>query len=107
MKRRLSLLVFAFALVVPPFWADRAIRLDAEAQLAAHGWVCGNPAMGIAVLAAILIGALSAIALCLNVWAILAVGQKPSAWRWAEVAVIGGPVLGNVGLVAYILSLGG
>lgn len=47
MLRILSWLMAFVAYFGPPVWAYYAIEADRRAQLAAYGWVCGNPLIGI------------------------------------------------------------
>jgi len=62
MKRTLSWLFGVLACFGPPVWAAFTIEADLKAQLAGHGWVCGNPMIGIMLLAGISSGFLSLIA---------------------------------------------
>ena len=61
------MLIGLLAYFGPPIWAYFAIEADTKAQLAGHGWVCGNPMIGIICLAGIVSSLLSLVATSLGI----------------------------------------
>ena len=79
------------------------IEADRKAQLAAHGWVCGNPMIGIMLLAVISSALLSSVATGLSVASFRGLPEPRSKARVAELAVFVLPLVASVGFVALIL----
>ena len=103
MKRTLSWLFGVLAYSGPPVWAAFAIEADRKAQLAGHGWVCGNPMIGIMILAGISSALLALIATGFSVASFRGLPKPRSKARAAELGVFVLPLVISVGFVALIL----
>src|SRR5947209_7988051 len=99
MRRKLSWTLALLAYTGPPAWAYFALAADRQAQLASHGWVCGNPMLGIMFLAAISSTALSAGATAL---AFGALPEQPGGRRLIEIFVLAVPAIAGAGLAALL-----
>ena len=103
MKRTLSWLFGVLAYFGPPVWAALAIEADRKSQLAGHGWVCGNPMIGIMLLAGISSGFLSLIATGFSVASFRSLPRPQSKGRVAELGVFILPLMISIGFIALIL----
>jgi hypothetical protein len=88
MKRTLSLLIALLAYFGPPIWAYFAIEADAKAQMAGRGWVCGNPEIGIVILAGIASSLMSLVATGFGVAAFFGLSKPRPKLRIVELALI-------------------
>ena len=88
MKRMLSIAIGLMAYIGPPIWAALAIEDDRRAQSASHGWVCGNPVIGIMLLASITVCALSLCATGIGVAALRAIPEPRPAMRLLELGFV-------------------
>ena len=93
MGRKLSWLLAVIAYLGAPLWAWFAIESDRGAQTAAYGFVkCGNPMIGIMLLACLISGAASMLAAGLGVASYLgASGPRPKV-RVLEIAALSFPL---------------
>ena len=103
MKRTLSWLFGALAYFGPPVWAAFAIEADRKAQLASHGWVCGNPMIGIMLLAGISSCLLAFIATAFGVASFRGLSKPRSRAHAAELGVFILPLVISVWFVALLL----
>jgi hypothetical protein len=94
MNRALPWSLAAAAYVFPPTWAYFAIEQDVAAQKAAQGWACGNPALGMMLLACIASGLLSLTATGLRGFSV--------GWWKVELLALATPLIGAIGFVAYM-----
>ena len=102
MKRALSLLFALLAYFGPPAWAYFAIEADREAQLAGHGWVCGNPMIGMIILAGITSGALSLVATGFGFASFRAIPKPRSTIRVLELCFLFLPFVVTGGYVTLL-----
>ena len=102
MKRTLPWLIAALAYIAPPVWAYLAMERDAAAQKAAYGWACGNPALGIILLACIASGILSLSATLSRGWAVGWWKNGSLALAGAELAALALPFICAAAFAAYL-----
>lgn len=100
-----SIAVAFVAYVLPTFGTWWWIEADAAEQNTRRGWACGNPVIGLVLLAGLVAIALSLLALILR-------GFATRRWRgrrlWpalAEIAVFALPLLGGLAVEAYLYWL--
>ncbi len=105
MKRTLSWFIAASAYVIPPIWAYIAIERDAAAQKAVYGFACGNPALGMILLACIGSAILSLSATLFRGWTV-------GWWKTVSLGVAGIelvtfalPFFAAVSFAAYLFLL--
>ena len=98
-KRKLSWVLAALALVVVPLWARLQASADVAAQRDAHHFVCGMPLLAIYLLALIGSCLFSVGALGLGIPAYRALASSRSKLRMLELFVLGLPLIA-AGLVA-------
>jgi hypothetical protein len=103
MKRALSLLIGLLAYFGPPAWALFAIEADRKAQLASHGWLCGNPMIGIICLAGIASSVLSLVATGLGIASLRAVPEPRPRARVIELIILFLPFVIAGGYVTLLL----
>jgi hypothetical protein len=75
---------------------------DATAQKAAYGWACGNPALGIILLACIASGILSLSATLSRGWAVGWWKSASLGVTSAELATLALPFVCAIAFVAYL-----
>src|SRR5262245_16544200 len=103
MSRTLSLLIGGIAYVGPAIWAFFAIEADRKAQLSGHGFVCGNPMLGIICLAGILSAVFSLVATGFSVASYRGIpGPRPNS-RVFELGILLLPFLIAGGFVGLLL----
>lgn len=88
MLRKISWLMALAAYFGPTIWAYVAIKADDKAQLEARGWICGNPTMGIVLLALMISTALSFIASSLGLISYCALPKPKPKLAVIELAVL-------------------
>ena len=102
MKRTLPWLISAAAYIEPPVWAYFAIEHDAAVQKAARGWACGNPALGMMLLACICSGFLSLSATLFRGWAVGWWKTVSLVVTGAELVALSLPLFAAISFAAYI-----
>lgn len=102
MKRKLSLLFAAIAFIAVPLWAYLQAEATTRAMVQAHGHgaACGMPILGIYLLAVLVAGVCSALALLFGVLAYRKLSPPRPVMRMLELAVVGMPLL--LALVVFI-----
>jgi len=98
MSRKISWLVALIGYFGPPVWTYATIEQDRQRQLAAHGWVCGTPMIGIILLACLSSIALLFLATRLGVFAHRGTSKKP---RFIEFGFLLGPLLFGIGFILF------
>jgi hypothetical protein len=96
-------MIALLAYIGPAVWAFFAIEADRKAQLATHGWACGNPMIGIVCLAGIASSLLSLVATGLGIAALRAVPEPRPVARFAELGFLFLPAVVAGGYVAFML----
>lgn len=92
------------AYVGPPAWAYFAIAADRDAQMASHGWVCGNPMLGMIFLAAIASTFFSVIATGLGIPSYRTLPSPLSERRVIELLLLTLPAVFGCGFIAMLLT---
>ena len=100
--RRASLSFAVAALAMPPIFGWWLIRRDSE-TMAARGFICGNPLIGDALIAVMLAGLLSFVALVSGSLAFRRLPAPRPRVRKLELLVVSLPMLAAVGLFASVL----
>jgi hypothetical protein len=105
MKRKISWIISGMSFFVPSVWAYFAIRADDAAQSAANpsGPFCGNVYISIIAAALCAAGILAFVALILN-FASMRQAAKKGIFRYAELLVIGLPLIAASVLVTSIAN---
>jgi hypothetical protein len=103
MKRTASWLFALLACIGPPIWAFFAIEADRRSQLATHGWVCGNPMIGMVCLAAIASSLLSLVAAVFGIAALRAIPAPRPGARFAELGLLLLPFVIGGGFVTLVI----
>jgi len=105
MMRSLSLLLTFLALIVVPLLAYLQAEAEARAQIAMHGWACGMPILGLYLLALIVSGLLSLVALVLGALAYRRLPTPRPIRRRFELAVVALPLaLAGAAVLAIALT---
>lgn len=103
MRRKLSWIFAAIAYFGAPAWAYFAIEADRNAQQSAYGLVkCGNPMVGIILMACLISGASSLIALGVDFVASRTLSGPPAKMRPLEISVLSLPLVVATLMVVYI-----
>ncbi len=103
--RQSSLGLAVIALTAPPLWAWRAMDVYAEESQRARGFVCGNPMIGILLMALFASGLLSFAALTLGGVALRRVPAPRPGRRWVELSFLALPLLACVAVVLATVVL--
>jgi len=103
MSRTVSLVIGAIAYFGPALWAFFAIEADRKAQLAGHGFVCGNPLLGMICFAGILSAVLSLVATGFGVAAFREIQKPRPTRRIVELGFLLMPFLLAGGFVGLLL----
>lgn len=109
MSRALSWVFALMAYFGPPTWAKFAIEADRKAQLAIHGYLCGNVMFGIFCLAIISSGVLSLVAAGFGIVSFRAL-PRPRTWkRIGELVILSLPLLAAVIflILLFLLAVNG
>jgi hypothetical protein len=102
MERFFPWLIALVAYVGPPIWAYFEIERDAAAQKAARGWACGNPMLGIILIACITSGVMSVVAAGVRGWAIGWWRESSVIAACAEIAALLLPFFGGTSFMIYL-----
>jgi len=98
MKRKLSLLLATIAIIVVPLLAYVQGVRETRAQLEVRGWACGMPILGLYLLALLISGCLSLVALVLGVLAYRRLPPPRPKRRLLELAIVALPLLLAIGI---------
>lgn len=93
MGRMCSLLLSAVALFVVPAWAYYRANAIATEQVARQGWACGMPILGLYLVALLVSGMLSLVALILGLFAYRRLPVPRSKRRFAELFFLASPLV--------------
>lgn len=102
MMRILSLLLTALALIGVPLWAYLRGESIVHAEVAARGWACGMPVLGVYLFAVLLSGCLSLVALALATLCYRRLPKPRSGWRTGEWLLVASPLLLAAGLIGFL-----
>ena len=102
MMRKISLLIALLAYSAPPLWAYFAIAADHKAQLASRSTLCGEPILGIVLLAGTISSILSLVATGFGAASFYAI-HKP--WPKTRMAELGFLFLPFFLVVSYFIIL--
>lgn len=102
MMRTLSLLLTVVALVGVPLWAYLQGETIVHTQVAAHGWACGMPVLGLYLFAMFVAGGVSLVALVLAALSYRKLPKPRSGWRTGELLVVASPLLLAAALIGLL-----
>ena len=105
MKRALPWFIAASAYIIPPFWAYFAMERNAVAQKAVYGFACGNPALGMMLLACIGSAILSLSATLFRGWAVGWWKTVSLGAAGVELVALALPFFAAVSFAAYLFLL--
>ena len=88
MQRKISLLIALLAYSAPPTWAYYAIAADHKAQLASRSTLCGEPILGIVLLAGTISSILSLVATGFGVASFYAIHKPRPKTRMIELGFL-------------------
>ena len=105
MKRRISWVFGVLAYVAPPTWAyfeQVSVYGNLNEQ---YGYVCGLPMLAIVMFAAMSAALLSGVAVWFSYLSFRALPRPRPVYRVVELAVLSGPLVFSVAIVALLFSV--